>query len=257
MNVHFPKADSRRYFYTWIFMIVAGWILWFFALDHIIKTGGFLFAAIFGSVIGLLSGFPPTKAFTVCSYGFCSVGLLLTFGFPTVALSQIFIGAFRGLFAVASSIFRRIALHQTIEINMRSWQWVLLIGGGILFADIFVLLGMLQEVFIYHHFDYLYQYLIPVMLGLFAIGLFVGTFSHLEKGNLMKSLRKLIVACHGLFLLCVLLIFIIAGIEWNLVLLLPLTILFSALVLGGTKIGFHFRESEIVKYSGSDFLSSE
>jgi hypothetical protein len=257
MNVHFPETDSRRYFYTWIFMIVAGWILWFFALDHIIKAKGFLFAAIFGSVIGLLSGFSPIKAFKVCFYGFCAVALLLTFGFPIVAVSQIFIGALGGLFAVVSSVFRGIALHQSIEISMRSWQWALLIGGGILFADIFVLLGMLQEVFVFHHFDYLYQYLIPMMLGLFSIGVFVGTFSDLEKDDLMKSLRKLIMGCHGFFLLCVLLIFIIAGIEWNLVLLLPLTVLFSALVLGGTKVGFNFRNSEIIKHSGSDFSNSE
>jgi hypothetical protein len=60
-----------------------------------------------------------------------------------------------------------------------------------------------------------------------------------------------------IFLLCVLLIFIIAGIEWNLVLLLPLTILFSALVLAGTKIGFNFRDSDIIKCSGSDFSDSK
>ncbi|MGC1121381.1 MAG: hypothetical protein WBA22_09825 [Candidatus Methanofastidiosia archaeon] len=179
------------------------------------------------------------------------------FGFPTVALSQIFIGALGGLFAVASSILRRIALHRNIEIHVKTWQWVLLIGGGILFADIFVILGMIQELFVFRHLDFLYQYLIPVMLGLFASGLFVGTFSHLEKENLMKSLERLTIGCHGFFLLCVLLIFIIAGIEWNLVLFLPLTILFSALVLGGTKIGFNFRNSEIVKYSGSDFSDSK
>jgi hypothetical protein len=258
MNLHFPKADSRQYFYTWILMIVVGWVLWFFALDHIIKTGGFLFAAILGSIIGLISGLPPAKAFKVCFYGFCVVALLLLFRFPTVALSQIFVGTLGGLFAMASSILRCIAFHKNIEVPVKSWQWVLLIGGATLLADFIVILGMIQELFVYHHLDFLYQYLLPVLLGLFASGLFVGTFSHLEKADLMKSLKRLLAGIHGLFIIFVLFVFIMdKKIEWNLVLFLPFIAFFSVLVLEGTKIGFRFRNSEIVKHSNDDSSNSE
>jgi hypothetical protein len=254
VNIQFIKTDSKQYTYAWIFMIILGWILWFFALDHIVRAGGFLFAVIVGFFTGILSGLPPVKAFKVCFYGFCVIALILLFGFPTVALSQVLVGALSGLFAIAGAILRRITLHQVIEIHLRPWQWILLIGGVTLFADFFIILSIVQELFTYHHFNFLYQYLIPVLAGLFAAGLFVGAFSHSKHENLMKSLRRLLFGCHGVFVVFVILVFIIEGkIEWDFALVLPFTVLFSILVLGGIQIGVSSRNSKYIRYSGENY----
>jgi len=241
------KAESKtKVVLICVLLIAVGWFLWFYALDHIVMAGGYSFAAIVGLTVGILSGLPPKKAFQACFYGFCVVALLL-FMFPNVAVSQVFIGALSGLFGMAGAILRRIVLHQEIEIHLKSWQWTLLIGGVTLFADYTTIPSILLELYTYQDYLFLAEFFVPVLIGLFALGLFVGAFSHLEYKELMRSVVKLSLEFHGLYLVIMIFAFLAGQIRLQDFLIVPLIGLFLVIVLKGIQIGYRQRNREIIK----------
>lgn len=245
MSVQFLHPESKWYFVMWIFIVVVGWILWFFALDHILETGGYAFTVLFGLGIGVISRLSPVRAFQACFLGLLVIALLLApFG---ILFGLIIFAVLTALFALAGATIRSIVLRQKMDIHLKPWQWVLLIGGLTLYGD-FTALGAFQESHMYSHLEYAIQFYVPALVGLFATGLFTGTFSRAEYGKLMKSVVKVLIVSHSTFLIYIAALFVIAGeIMWRELLSLFLMGPLFAVVLIGTRIGYRFRGSNLIE----------
>jgi hypothetical protein len=249
MNVQFLEPESKWYFCMWIFLIVISWFLWFIALDHIAEAGSYGFMVFIGLSVGIISGLSPPRAFQVCFLGLFIVALLLApFG---IFVSLFISAALSALFALAGAIMRKIILREEIEINLRSWQWILLISGLTLFGDT-VAIGIIQGGNIYDCSQYFIRFFIPSLVGLFAAGLFTGTFARTTYKKLMKSIAKVLIGAHAIYGVYMVYILIFAEeVDWVYFFFFPMVGLLFVTVLIGTRIGFGFRGSSLVRSTSS------
>jgi hypothetical protein len=144
MNVKLPGRNSREYFVLWVFIVIIGWILWFIFLDNYVMTGGHVFMMIYGLAIGIFSGLPPARAFQACCLGLLVISLLLAA--LGILIYLLISGGITSLFALAGAIGRSIVTKEKIGIDLKMWQWGLLLGGLTALADI-TPLGVIRKPF--------------------------------------------------------------------------------------------------------------
>lgn len=245
MNIPFPDTDSKKYFLFWIVLVAISCSFWFMKLDDVVETGSYTFIIIFGLVVGIISGLQPVKAFQACFLGLLIfIIYLIPTGFHIFSI--VFI-ALPSLFALTGAIFRKIVLGQEIEIHLKRWQWTLLIGGLILFGDT-VALGVIQELNTQYHEDTLVRFFVPTLLGLFAAGLFTGTFSRKECRDVMKSITKVSWLIHSMYMALILYASLTTQDVDKEILLFFLMLIFLFLdVLLGTRIGCRWRKNKFIK----------
>jgi hypothetical protein len=128
------------------------------------------------------------------------------------------------------------------EIYLKSWEWVLLIGGVSLLADYFTIIGTYQEFFVYHQFLTYLKSFIPVVVGLFILGLYAGVFNNVKYKAVMKSVIRVTLASHLVYLVYMGYLLFGEDITWRPFLFVPLMGLYLVLILVGTKIGYRFRD---------------
>lgn len=75
----------------------------------------------------------------------------------------------------------------------------------------------------------------------------MGAFSHLEYKELMRSVVKLSLEVHGLYLVIMIFAFLTKQIRLKDFLMVPLIGLFLVIVLRRTQIGYNQRNREIIK----------
>ena len=231
----------------WIFIVVIGWFLWFFTLDHIAMAGDRAFVILVGLGVGIISGLSPVRAFQACFFGLLIIALFTApFG---VFLASLISASLTALFALAGALGRSIILHQDIDIYLKQWQWVLLIGGLTCYCDIDAL-GIVYGHHMYSYLEYVVLFYIPDLVGLFAAGFFTGTFSREEYGKLMRTIVKVLAVFHSIFVLYAILLVGTSGkMMWEGLLPFLLMGLFFADVYVSTKIGYKYGRSRFIKSS--------
>ena len=238
---YFQRIKLAGYLLAWTLLIAVVWYLWLFGLQHLLLIGDFVFVIIFGIIVGILSGLSPRKIFLVCFFGFFIVAVLLGLLFP-IFEDLVFLGITCGVFGIAGAVIRRIITHQNIEeLYLTPWGWVLLIGGVSLLSDYIVFPCAYGELFIYHRLTIFSKFFICSLIGLFALGIYAGVFYCRDYNTLMKSVGKAALGGHGVFLLYRCLFLFLGYTTLKSFLLIPLTLVFLAVVLIGTKIGYSKR----------------
>jgi hypothetical protein len=240
MNVTLPGKDSREYFFLWVFIVIIGWILWFMFLDNYVMTGGYIFMIFFGLTIGIFSGLPPAKAFQVCFLGLLVISVLMAiFGILIYLLISCGITS---LFALAGAMGRSIVTKEKIDIDLKVWQWGLLLCGLTALADI-TPLGVVRKPFALSISEYSARFFLPFVIGLFAASLFTGFFSRMQRSTLVKSAAAVISVPHIFFFLYLFRIFFgRRNIDMTFYFTLLVMGLFLAAVIAGILIGCEFRD---------------
>jgi hypothetical protein len=227
------------YLLAWILLIAVVWDLWLSGLEDLIAVGDFVFVIGFGIFVGIVSGLSPKKAFLVCFLGFF---IIAPFGiFFSIFEGLAFFSVLCGVSGIAGAVGRRIVTRQKVEeLYLKSWEWVLLIGGVIAIADYIVVPCASSELLRYHRLAIFSEFFICSLIGLFALGVYVGIFYRQEYMRLMKSVAEIALGGHGVF-------FLYRGhffarhIDWELFLLVTLLVIFFFVLLVGTHIGYHSR----------------
>lgn len=246
MKIQFPNADSKKYFISWIVLVIIGWFWWFFKLEDIIEIRSYTFIILFGLGVGIISGLQPVKAFQACLIGLLAIELfLIPTGFSIYLL--LFFPSLTSLFALIGAILRKIFSGQEVEIDLKRWQWIALIVALTLFSDSSAFIVIEQpslNSFLLH----LARFFIFYVIGLFCAGLFTGAFSPMEQKKLMKSVAIVSFGSHSIFVIWIFCI-IIASREIHITdfAAFPLMGLLSMSVLTGTHIGCRWRKSKFIK----------
>jgi hypothetical protein len=242
MNITFQKIKSIVYLIAWILLIAVIWDLWLFGLERLFNVGDFVFIIFFGIFVGIVSGLPPKKAYLVCFLGFF---IIAPFGlFFSIFQGLAFFSIVCGVFGIAGAVIRRIITHQRIEeLYLKPWEWVLLIGGVSILADYIVIPCAYAELFTYHRLTIFSRFFICSLIGLFALGVYTGVFYCRNYNRLMKSVGKAALGGHGVFLMYRGYLLAVGYTTLESFLLIPLTLVFLAVVLIGTKIGYSKRGS--------------
>jgi hypothetical protein len=241
MTIQFLRTESRQYFYAWILIVTIFWFILLLMYVDIISAWVYFFPIVFGLGVGIVSGLSPTRAFQACFFGFVILTLLIGFVFLLAHYLLLF-GLISGLSAMAGAVLRRVVLHQEIESPLQFWQWALPLGGLIILADLFTIPGSFEELFVDHCLLPFFRFLLLFLLGLFALGLFVGAFSELDSREVTKSVMRLSIGAHGLFLTIMLALFAFErGIYWKFFLEFSLACLFLVVVLEGSRMGYELR----------------
>ena len=241
MNITFQKIKSALYLLFWILLIAAIWFLWLSGLEDLIIVGDYVFVIIFGIIVGILSGMSPKKIFLVCFCGFFIVAVPIGLVF-SIFEDLVFLGIVCGVFGIAGVVIRRIITHQKIEeLYLTPWEWVLLIGGISILSDYIVIPCAYAELFIYHRLTIFSRFFICSLIGLFALGIYTGVFYCRDYNTLIKSVGKAALGGHGVFLLYRCLFLYVGYTTLESFLLIPLTLVFLAITLIGTKIGYSKR----------------
>jgi ABC-type iron transport system FetAB permease component len=223
----------------WVFFVAVAWHLWYFVFD----IWSYMLPLTFGMVVGVLSGLSQPRSFLACLCGFSINALLFIFVFFNVAAGLILFGILSGLVAVAGAVLRKMLLNErTEDLYLKSWQQMLLIGGVSILADYFTIIGTYQEFFVYHRFLTYLKSFIPVVVGLFISGLYAGVFNNVEYKTVMKSVIRVTLASHLVYLVYMGYLFFEENITWRPFLFVPLMGLYLVLVLVGMKIGYRFRD---------------
>jgi hypothetical protein len=240
MDISFRKIMSVVYLCVWIFIVVVGWFLWFFARYYLVDVWSFAFPLILGLTVGVISALPPLRAFLACFLGFFVIALWIGIYF-SIFSDLILFGIICGLFAIAGAVLRRVVFRRRIEeLYLRPWEWVLLIGGVIAIADYVVVPCASSELLRYHRLTIFSRFFICSLIGLFALGVYAGIFYNREYKSLMKSVAEIALGGHGVF-------FIYRGrffarhIDWELLLLVTLLVIFFFVLLIGTHVGYYSR----------------
>lgn len=248
LNIQIMK--SKWFFCLWVFLIPALFIGLFETDPPFVE---FIHLALFGLTIGTLSGLPPTKVVKGFFYGFLLITAVsfiqfhlefnlkliledLTILFLIFLLYMLY-GAICVLFALAGATLRGVILCQKMEIHLNAWGWALLIGGVTLFTDLFTA----PALFGLHNGVLLFSQLFVAAIGLFGLGLFTGVFSNLEYKEVMKLIKRLSLASHGLYTLIVVFLFAMGDIGLEFFFIFPLYCLFLVIVYIGTRTGYQFR----------------
>jgi hypothetical protein len=242
MNIPLQKIKSALYVFAWIFIVIIGWFLWFFARYYLVDVWSLFFPLTFGLGIGIISGLDPKRAFLACLVGFFIIALLIGFYF-SIFEDLVFFGILCGLFAMAGAILRRILFRRGVEdLYMEPWQWIILIGGVTILADRLTILSTFQGLFVYCRISSFVRFFVPSLIGLFALGLYTGVFFTVEYDELMKAVKIVSLGAHGLFLVYMVLRYIINTVSWKPFLTASLMVLFFVVVYKGTQIGYNFRD---------------
>ena len=243
----FLNLESKWYFLMWVFIVALGWILWFFTLEHIAMAGDRAFVILVGLGVGIISGLSPVRAFQACFLGLLIIALFTApFG---IFLASLISASLTALFALACALGRNIILHQEIDIELKQWQWVLLIGGLTCYCDIDAL-GIVYGHHKYSYLEYVVLFYIPDLMGLFAAGFFTGIFSREEYGKLMRTIVKVLAVSHSIFVLYAILVIGAPGkMMWEGLLPILLMGLLFADVYVSTKIGNKYRKGRFIKSS--------
>jgi hypothetical protein len=249
MNTVSQTIKSVIYMCIWILLASGGWFLWLVALHSTIDIGDYTFLIVFGLIIGILSGLSPARAFLACLCGFFIIALLVGFYF-SIFDYLVLSGILCGLFAMAGAIARRILTHKRIEeLRLHLWQWILLIGGVTLLADDFTIPGMFYELFVYHHIFIFVKHFIPVLIGMFLLGLYAGTFYDVAYDNLIRSVIAVSGGAHGLYLAYRVFRYFFGSIGLKSFLMIPLIGMYLLVLYEGAQIGFRLRNREFIRKS--------
>jgi hypothetical protein len=265
MNFLGVFTEERKWIlFVWSLLVAVAWFVWFtfLAVDlNPFVVENYTYPLIIGFFVGIFSGLSPERSFQACFYGFVVFALFSAFlalvsptGINGIvwALSiiafQSFFAVFSGLLGGGGTILRKIVLHQRIEIHLSSWQWILLIGGLTVFADVLVFVNVVTELSLlpYHSWRYFFSPLVAVLSGLFILGSFIGAFYDFEYAELIRRILRIIVASHGLFLSSLAILLVLAHeFDWN-VFLSPLFCVISiGLVFLGVLLGYRSKRKPL------------
>ncbi|MBU7024201.1 MAG: hypothetical protein HXS40_08535 [Theionarchaea archaeon] len=136
---------------------------------------------------------------------------------------------------------RSIATKEKIDIDLKMWQWGLLLCGLTALADI-TPLGVVRKPFALSISEYSIRFFLPFVIVLFVASLFTGFFSRMQKSTLVKSAAAVISVPHGFFLLYLLKILSGRG-EINVTFYFAFLVmgLFFVTVIAGILIACEFR----------------
>jgi hypothetical protein len=255
------RLEKEWISYVWAFLVAVAWLFWFTFLDVDLNpflVGNYIFPIILGFAVGVFSGLPPKRVFRINIYGFLAFALIIAIPSLTslgvdevlwllsIVVFLVPFAIFCALFGVTGAVLRRVVLRQEVRIHMKSWQWVLLIGGLSVFSDVFILFSFITELYLlpYRTWTYFAPPLISVISGWFALGTVTGAFYDQENEGQIRRLLRTTLASHGLFLLFLGIFLLIEHeFQWN-VLLSPFFCLISTGVLAlGFRVGHHSRKS--------------
>jgi hypothetical protein len=240
MNIPLMRIKPILHLWLWIFLVVGGWLLW--SIFLVLDVWSYILPLTLGLGVGILSGLPPTRAFLACFFGFLVIGFLLSFTFSNVLRSVIIFGVLCGFFATAGAIIRRIFFRRGIEeLYLNRWQWVSLIGGVTSLADYFTIPGAFYKLFVYHHVFSFVQVLVPVLIGLFALGLYAGSFYTAGYDELVKSVMKASLGAHGLFLAYRIYLLVTGSISPKSFVVIPLIGLYLVVLYKGAQMGYQLK----------------
>jgi hypothetical protein len=248
MNTVSQTIKSVAYICIWIFLVLGGWVLWLVALHSVIDMGDYTFMIVFGLIIGILSGLSPARAFLAWFCGFFLIALLFAFYDPDDIAWMMVFGGLSGLFAMAGAILRRILFRRKIEeLYLKSWQWILLVGGASILADYVVIICMYRQLLVYHYVFAFIQLFILVLICLFALGLYTGLFSRLGYDELVKFVIKASIGGHTCFLFYMAFLRIVGHTTWKSFLMIPLIGVYLLVLYKGAQIGFRLRNREFIR----------
>jgi hypothetical protein len=249
MDTKSRSIKSGAYFCLWVIIVIGGWFLWFYGVDRVaISLGSYILPFTFGLGVGILSGLSPRRAFLACFFGFFALAVLFAFYNPIEIVWFTIFGVLSGLFAMAGAILRRIFFHRKIEeLYMKRWQWILLVGGASVMADYTVILCMYRQLFVYRYVFAFIQLFIPVLICLFALGLYTGLFSRLEHEELSKFVITASISGHICFLFYMLFLCIVRHRTWESFVMIPLIGVYFLVLYKGAQIGFRLRNREFIR----------
>jgi hypothetical protein len=237
----------------WIPVVTAIAVTWYFFLGVdinplLIGNYGPLFVA--GTVVGVISGAPPTKAFLICFWGYAVISLLwavLGLGFSPNLVEGSILAAFFiawailcGLFGMGGALLRQLALHRKVEkVTLKSWQWLILVGMVTNTADLIII----PETYNIIESLYLQISLFVTLAGLFGLGLLMGAFLVLDYGSTLKSAAKWSAESHLVFLVPSFLLVARSGGHFKGIFIsFPfVAALFMAILIVGVHLGYHSR----------------
>jgi hypothetical protein len=242
MNIPIKAIKSIVYFFLWIFLVVMGYSLWSLGLD----VWSLIFPLILGLSMGIISGLPPIRAFLACFCGFLYIALGIGLLF-SIFEDLILFGILCGFFATAGAIIRRILFRRGIEeLYLKPWQWVFLIGGVTILADYFTIPGAFYKLAVYQHVLSFVHFFVPALIGLFALGLYTGSFHTVGYDELVKSVMKVSLGAHGLFLAYRVFRLVTGSISWKSFLVIPLIGLYLVVLYKGAQIGYQLRNRKFL-----------
>jgi hypothetical protein len=232
------KVKSGLYFCLWIFIVVGIEFLWILILPYCFWHTYLFYIGIpivFGLFIGLVSGYPPRKAFLV--------GFLGNFVFERLFGVYSFLGffdflqlsIFLGLMAIAGAIIRRVLFRDFKELYLSTPEWVILIGGCSAYAD-YIIFSTADRVFVYQNYLQFFTGVSIVSIGIFALGLYAGAFFNKEYKNPLQKIKKISLAGHTGFILYTILIMFMGATIWRTCLFYSF-LGFFVVLFAGAKIG--------------------
>ncbi|MGC1119598.1 MAG: hypothetical protein WBA22_00770 [Candidatus Methanofastidiosia archaeon] len=242
----------------WIPVVTVIAVTWYFFLGvdinpFLIGNYGSLFVA--GIVVGAISGASPKKAFLICFWGYAVISFFwVAFGFSSNLAEGSFLAAFYiawailcGLFGMWGALLRQLILHGKVEkVTLKSWQWLILVGVVTIVADM-IIIPDAYRVFVVLKSIYSLPVVFMILTGLFALGLFVGTFSTLEYKLMLRTITKWSILSHIVFLLILVLLLLDVGgpALQDYVCCIGFVALFLTTVIAGAHFGYKFRDRVI------------
>ncbi|MGD2247184.1 MAG: hypothetical protein PVF58_02175 [Candidatus Methanofastidiosia archaeon] len=234
------KVKSVLYFCVWIFIVVGFEFLWLAILPYYFWDTYLYYIGIpivFGIFIGLLSGFPPRKAFLVGFLGnflfAVSLGFLSFLHFSSIDYLQLSI--LLGLMAIAGAVIRRVLSRDFKELYLSTKEWVILLGGCSAYAD-YIIFPTFDRIFEYQNYFQFFTGVLIVSISMFALGLYAGAFFNKEY-NPIQKIKEISLAGHTGFILYTILIMFMGAPIWETCLFYSFAALFFVVLLAGAKIG--------------------
>jgi uncharacterized membrane protein len=230
-------------------MITASvWFLWLFGFEDLIPIGDFTFVTLYGIFMGIVSGFPPRKAFCVCLLGFFIVAVNLGLVFPLILRALLFLSVLCSIFAMTGAIIRRVITQKKIEeLYLNPWEWAVLIGGISLLVDYTVIGRAYSQLLIYDRMSTFLRWAISGSVGFFLLGMYAGAFHHKDHKLLMKSLIGFSMGGHSIYILYKSYIYKIGHISSRAFLLVFLIIaVFIPVFYLGAKTSYYFSTRNMI-----------
>jgi hypothetical protein len=242
MNIHFQKIKPVLHLSAWALLIALCWFIWLSRLEGSLYVGNKVFVVVFGVFVGMVSKLPPKKVFLVCFSGFFIIAVLLGLIFPIFEDLVVF-GVLCGIFGIAGAVIRRIVTHQRIEeLYLSPLEWTLLIGGVSALADYLIILGAYRELLVYHRLTIFLKLFVPALIGLFALGVYTGTFYQLQYKKLTKSVKWVSLAGHGIFVVYMFCLFVTGHTSRKSFLFIPVIGIFFIVFFKGVQLGYGLRD---------------
>lgn len=237
------KIKTGLHYFLWIFIVIIINILFVFILPCIsyhTELWYFVPSLIVCILLGLRSGFSPPKAFLTAFFG----NFIFTISFGMYSFYYLVdlyhMSIFLGLMGMAGAVLRRVIIRDFEELYLSTREWILLIGGVSAYADYYVF-SAADLIFKYQsYFIYLKKILI-VSVGVCILGVYAGAFFNTNYDNPAQKIKYISLGGHSGFVLYTIILLFMGAPLWKIFLFYSIIIVFSVLLLAGTKIGQKYK----------------